>query len=118
MVDHQPQRWLTVGVGAPMGNAVRMLLRDSTDRPPQPRAVMVASRTLPSTPARGERAGDDGHNRRNGTTVQLAVATLGHLLAVVVTPANEHDRAQVAALAHRMQEVTGDTVEVAVGDQG
>lgn len=118
VVDQQLQRGLTAGVGAPMGHAVRILLRDITGRTPQPRAVIVDSRTLQSTLERGGRAGDDGHNRRNGSQVHLAVDTLGHVLAVVVTPANAHDRAQVAALAHRMQEVTGDTVAVAVGAQG
>ena len=118
VVYHQPQRWLKAGVGAQMVHDVRMLLRDITDRAPQPRAVMVDSRTLQSTPERGGRAGYDGHNRRNGATVHLAVATLGHLPAVVVTPATDHDRAQVAALAQRMQEIPGDTVAVAVVDQG
>ena len=37
----------------------------------------------------------------------LAVGTLGYLLAVVVTPANEQERAQVAELAKAVQEVTG-----------
>lgn len=73
---------------------------------------------MQSTPARGERAGDDGHNWRKGATVHLAVAMLGHVLAVIVTPANDHDRAQVAVLAHRMQEVTGDAVDIAFVDQG
>ena len=118
VVDHQTQRCLTAGVGAQMVHDVRMLLRAITDRAPQPRAVIVASRTLQSTPERGGRARDDGHNRRNGAKIHLAVATLGHLLAVVVTPANAHDRAQVATLAQRMQELPGDTGAVAVGDQG
>ncbi|MGQ9613159.1 transposase [Chloroflexus sp.] len=118
VVDHQPQRWLTAGVCEQMLHAVRMLLRDITDRTPRPRAGIVDSRALQSTPEHGVCAGYDGHNRRNGATMHLDVDTLGHLVAGVVTPANEHDRAQVAALAQRMQEITGDTVEVAFGDQG
>jgi len=118
VVYQQTQRWLKAGVVAQMVHDVRMLLRDITDRTPQPRAVMVDSRTLQSTPESGGRAGYDGHKRRNGSTVHLAVDTLGQLLAVVVTPANDQDRAQVAALAQRIQEVTGDTVEVAFVDQG
>lgn len=39
--------------------------------------------------------------------------TLGHLLAAVITPANEQERAQVAELATRVQQVTGQTVEPA-----
>ncbi len=95
---------------------VRMWLCYITDRMPWPRAVIVDSRTLQSTPASGERTGDDGHNRWKGATVHLAVATLEHVRVVVVTLANEHDRAQVAALAQRMQEVPGDAMDVAVVD--
>ena len=56
----------------------------------------------------------------NGATARrrLAVDALGQLLAVVVTPVNEQDRSHAAALAQRMQEVTGDTVDAAFVDQG
>jgi hypothetical protein len=40
------------------------------------------------------------------------------LLAAIVTPANEQERAQVEALAAKVQEVTGDSVEVAFVNQG
>ena len=60
----------------------------------------------------------DGHKRRRGSEVRLAVDTLGQLLALLVTPANEQDRAQVNELAKQIQEVTGDSVEVAFVDQG
>jgi hypothetical protein len=46
------------------------------------------------------------------------VDTLGEFLAVVVTPADEQDREQVEELAAQVQEVTGDTVELADVDQG
>jgi transposase len=39
-------------------------------------------------------------------------------LALAVTPANEGDRAQVADLAEAVQQVTGQSVEVAYVDQG
>ena len=48
----------------------------------------------------------------------MAVDTLGHLLAVYVTAADEQDRAQVAQLAQEVQAVTGQTVEVVFVDQG
>jgi hypothetical protein len=49
--------------------------------------------------------------------VHAAVDTLGHLLALHVTPANEHDREQVEKLAAAVQEeVTGESVELAYGD--
>jgi transposase len=117
-VYQQTQRWLKAGVFEEMVRDRRMLIREIAGRMPQPRAALLDSRTLPSTPERGGRAGDDGHQRRNGAQVPLAVDTLGQVLAVVVTPANEQDRAQVAALAAQMQEATGESVEVAVVDQG
>jgi transposase len=40
------------------------------------------------------------------------------LLALLVTPANEQERAQVAALAQAVQKVTGNHVEMAFVDQG
>jgi transposase len=46
------------------------------------------------------------------------VDTLGHLLALHVTPANEQDREQVEALAEAIQEATGDSVQLAYVDQG
>jgi transposase len=117
-VYQQTQRWLKAGVFEEMVRDRRMLIREIAGRMPQPRAAILDSRTLPSTPERGGRAGDDGHQRRNGAQVPLAVDTLGQVLAVVVTPANEQDRAQVAALAAQMQEATGESVEVAFVDQG
>jgi transposase len=117
-VYQQTQRWLKAGVFEEMVRDLRMLIREIAGRMPQPRAAILDSRTLQSTPESGGRAGYDGHKRRKGSKVHLAVDTLGQLLAVVVTPANEQDRAQVAALAAQIQEATGESVEVAFVDQG
>lgn len=87
-------------------------------RNPQPRAAILDSRTLQSSPESGGRAGYDRHKRRRGSKVYLAVDTLGQLLALVVTPANEQDRAQVKELARKVQEATGESVEVVFVDQG
>ena len=73
---------------------------------------------MQSTPESGPRAGYDGAKRRKGTKVHAAVDTLGLLLALHVTPADEQDRAQVAELAQAVQQVTGETVELAYVDQG
>jgi transposase len=83
-----------------------------------PSAAIFANRTLQSSPERGARAGYDGAKRRQGSKVRLAVDTLGHLLAVHVTAANEQDRAQVRQLAEAVQEATGEQVRVAHVDQG
>ena len=117
-VYQQTRRWLAAGVFEAVAHDLRMLLREAADRMPQPRAAVLDSRTVQSTPESGGRAGYDGHKRRRGSKVHAAVDTLGHLLALVVTPANEQDRAQVAELAKAVQAATGEAVEVAFVDQG
>ena len=64
------------------------------------------------------RAGFDGAKRKKGSKVHIAVDTLGHLLALHVTAANEQEWAQVYELAQQVQEVTGDTVRTAFVDEG
>jgi hypothetical protein len=77
---------------------LRMLIREINDRMQQPRVAILDSRTLQSSPESGGRADYDGHKRRKGSEVHLAVDTLGQLLAIMVTPANKQDRAQVDEL--------------------
>ncbi len=79
---------------------------------------MLDSRTLRSSPESGERAGYDGAKRKKGSKLHMAVDTLGHLLALHVTPADADDRAQVGRLAKAVQAATGESVEVAFVDQG
>jgi len=44
------------------------------------------------------------------------VDTLGHLLALFVSPANEQERAWVGELARAVQETTGESVDLAYVD--
>lgn len=101
-----------------MTHDLRELLRWSEGRDPAPSAVVFDSTTRQSTPESGSRAGYDGYKRKKGSKVHIAVDTLGHLLALHVTPADAQDREQVAVLAEAVQEATGQTVEVAFVDQG
>jgi transposase len=117
-VYQQTQRWLAAGAFEAIVHDLRMLLRVALGRQAQPSAVVLDARTLQSTPESGARAGYDGHKRKRGSKTHLAVDTLGNLLAMVVTPANEQERAQVAALTQAVQAVTGDHVELAYVDQG
>jgi transposase len=117
-VYQQTQRWITAGCFEAMAHDLRAILRLLTNRNEEPSAVILDSRTLQSTPESGARGGFDGHKKRKGSKVHLAVDTLGHLLALRVTPANEQDRAQVAELAEAVQKVTDEKVEVAFVDQG
>jgi transposase len=117
-VQQQTQRWLKAGCFEAMAHDLRLLLRLAAQRAGTPSAVILDSRTLQSTPESGARAGFDGHKKRKGSKLHAAVDTLGHLLALKVTPANEQDRAQVAELSKAVQEVTGQSVEIAFVDQG
>ena len=94
-VYQQTQRWLAAGVFEAMAHDLRGLLRLASGREPEPTAAILDSRTLRSTPESGARGGYDGAKRKKGSKVHAAVDTLGHLLALHVTPASEQDRAQV-----------------------
>ena len=101
-----------------MVHDLRVLLRLSEGRAPEPTAAILDSRTLRSTPESGSRGGYDGAKRKKGSKVHAAVDTLGHLLALFVTPASEQDREQMGELARAIQEETGESVELAYVDQG
>jgi transposase len=118
VVYQQAQRWIKAKVFESLVHDLRAVLRIAEGRQEKPTAAIIDSRTLQSTVESGSRAGYDGAKRRKGNKVHLAVDTLGHLLALCVTAADEQDRAQVAELAERVQAETGETVEIAYVDQG
>ena len=97
---------------------LRQIIRLALDRGDHPTAVIMNGRTLQSTPESGGRAGFDGHKKKQGSKVHISVDTLGHLLALLVTPANEQERAQVASLAREVQAECGLSVQIAFVDQG
>jgi transposase len=118
VVYQQTQRWFKAKVFEAIAHDLRAVLRIAEGRQEMPTAAILDSRTLQSSVESGSRAGYDGAKRRKGNKVHLAVDTLGHLLALCVTAANEQDRAQVAELAERVQAETGESVEIAYVDQG
>jgi transposase len=118
IVYYQAQRWIKAGVFEQPVHDLRLVLRLQAGRNAQPSAAILDSRTLQSTPESGARAGYDGAKRRKGSKGHVAVDTLRHLLALHVTSADQQDRAQVSALAAHVQQVTGETVELAYVDQG
>jgi transposase len=117
-VYQQTQRWIAAGVFEAMVHDLRALLRWTEGRADAPTATILDSRTLQSTPESGERAAYDGAKRKQGSKIHVAVDTLGHLLALHVTPANAQDRAQVGELAAAVQDVTGQQVDITYVDQG
>jgi transposase len=118
VVYQQTQRWFKAQVFEAIAHDLRTVLRIADGRQEMPTAAIFDNRTLQSTVESGGRAGYDGAKRRKGNKVHLSVDTLGHLLALFVSPANEQDRAHVAELAKRVQAETGETVEIAFVDQG
>lgn len=117
-VYQQTQRWLASGCFETLAQDLRAVLRIAAGRNPDPTAAIIDSRTLRSTPESGPRAGYDGAKRKRGSKLHMAVDTLGHLLALHVTPANVDDRSQVERLASAVQDVTGENVTLVYADQG
>ena len=124
-VYQQTQRWLRAGVFEAMVHDLRVVLRladvdahGGAGRGPHPSAAVLDGAVLQSTPESGARAGYSGHKRKKGSKLHLAVDTLGHLLALRVTPADVDERAEVAALAAEVRAVTDGRAELAYVDQG
>ena len=117
-VYQQAQRWIAAGVFEAMTQDLRRILRLLNGRREEPSAAVFDSRTLRSTPESGGRAGYDGAKRTKGSKVHMAVDTLGHLLSLHVTAADEQDRDRVGKLAKDVQRQTGRSVELAYVDQG
>ena len=82
------------------------------------RAAVLGSPVRHSLSPVLHRAAYDGAKRKKGSKVHIAVDTLGHLLALRVTSADQQDRAQVKKLARDVQKVTGKSVKLAFVDQG
>lgn len=116
-VYQQTQR-LAAGCFEALVDDLRAVLRLAAGRKPEPSAAIIDSRTLRSTPESGGRAGYDGGKRKKGSKIHMAIDTLGHLLALHVTPASAEDRGEVERLSRTVQAVTDDHVEIALVDQG
>jgi transposase len=117
-VYDQARRWMAAGCFEAIVHDLRKILRLAEGRDADPTAAVIDSRTVQSTCESGPRAGYDGYKRRKGSKVHMAVDTLGHLLALHVTPADEQDRAQVGVLCEAIHEATGESVELIYADQG
>jgi transposase len=99
-----------------IGNDLRMLWRLAEGRIPR-RSFSIVRPCNPAPKAAPARA-PMGPKANRGSNGHIAIDTLGHLLVLHVTPANEQDRVQVAQLAEQEQNVTDTSVEVASVDQG
>jgi hypothetical protein len=113
----QAQRWLAADCFEALAKDLRAVPRFASGRKVQPSAAILDSRTLRSSPESGARAGHDGAKRKRGSKLHLTVNTLGHLLALHVTPASTDDRAEAGRLAQAVQASTGQSVDLAYVDQ-
>src|SRR5919107_1911871 len=98
-VYQQTQRWLKAGVFEQMIHDLRVLLRLSKERTSEPKAAIVDSRTLRSTPESGSRGGYDGHKneklseeiqKATGENVELAYVDQGYTGEKASESAAEH----------------------------
>jgi transposase len=118
VVYQQTSRWIASGCFEDIVDDLRELLRQAAGKAARPTVAILDGQTLQSTPESGARAGYDGAKKKKGSKIHVAVDSLGHLLALLVTPANEQERDQVDELCQQIQDVTGDNVELAWVDQG
>ncbi len=88
---------------------LRAVLRLVQGRTAEPSAAVLDNRTLRSTPESGGRAAYDVDKRTRGAKLHLTVDTLGHLLALHVTPANAGDRSAAAIPTEAVQKTTDRT---------
>jgi transposase len=116
-VYDQAVRWHKAEVFEALIRDLRGLIRLGEGREWDPTAAIVDSRTLRSTRS-SEGAGYDGAKKVKGRKLHLAVDTLGHLLATVVSAANEQDRARVAELCAEMQAEVSGSINTVFADQG
>jgi transposase len=112
-VDQQAQRGRKAEVVEAIVEDLRAVLRGAQGRKLAASAALRDSRTLPSSPERGQRAGYDGAKRQRGRKGHSAVGTSGQLLALGVTAADEQGRAQGETLAAQVPAVTGAMGELA-----
>ena len=79
-----------------------LMSRFASGRQGQPSGLVLDCRTLQSSCESGPCNGYDVHKRKRGSKVHMAVDTLGHHLAVHVTPVNlQRERLTIPPITRR-----------------
>ncbi len=117
-VYQQSRRWMDAGYFEAVVHDLRAVLRLAAGRKAELTTAIIDSRTLRPTPESRSRFGYDGAKRKKGSKLHMAVDTLGHLLALHVTPADRDGWAEIGPLTEAIQQATDGSVELAWADQG
>ena len=96
-----------------MVHDLREMLRVAAGKNPQPTAAILMGAHFSPRPKAVSGRAMMGPSVRKADKVHIAVDTLGHLLALHVTPANEQECAQGRELAAQVQEATDQSVTLA-----
>jgi hypothetical protein len=81
-----------------------------------PTAIIINSRTMQSTPESDGRAGYDAGKKKKGSNTHVAFDMYDHLLALLMTPANQSDRDITYDLAVQVQQAMGESVQICFAD--
>jgi putative transposase len=116
-VDEYFSQWRHDGTWQHMMDVLRADVRtqQAPSQAPTPRAASLDSQAVQTTEQGGER-GDDGGKNINGRKRHVGVATLGLLLAVVVTSAAIDDAVAAPKVLAQLGNASSPRVEVVWGD--
>jgi transposase len=108
-------RWTRLGLWRRLLDRLRRAWRHACGDAPEPRAVVIDSRTCRSAPSCFAR-GIDGGKKIRGAKIQVAVDKYGIPLAIDVSPANVHDTKGILPVLRELAD--GGFQGPALGDLG